>query len=170
MPLFASASPATFADGVDQTRVHIFGEIREPTCNIVNSDIDVDFGTIINKELYLRKKTRSIPFSIDLDKCDIKLNRDAVVKFVGNESTAPDLQGFLDIDSSSTASGIAVGIENVNGKFIPLREDSTKWPINAEFVSLKFKAFVEASNQAIQNGTIGLGPFRATATFYIAYE
>ncbi len=158
------------AEGVNQTKVHIYGIIQGPTCNVVNSDIHVDFGNIIDKGLYARKRTPSIPFTIKLDKCDLTFDHDAVVTFVGNESLALDLQGFLSIDDSSSATGIAIGIENANGQFIPLREQSHQGPIRSENMSLHFNAFIAAERQAIQNHAIGLGAFTATATFHIEYE
>ncbi|EBW4865296.1 TPA: fimbrial protein [Morganella morganii] len=158
------------AEGVNQTKVHIYGIIQNPTCNVVNSDIYVDFGNIIDKELYARKRTSSIPFTIKLDKCDLTFDHDVIVTFIGNESLASDLQGFLAIDELSTATGIAIGIENMNGKLIPLREESHQGPIRSENMLLHFNAFISAERQAIQNHTIGLGSFTATATFHIEYE
>jgi len=172
--IFLSASLISFsalaAKDITQTRVRIIGTILEPTCTIVNPNIDVDLGTIIGKGLYIKKRSSSVPFVIQLEKCNVDFKNDVRVTFSGDESTAIDLQGYLAISPQSTASGIAIGIENANGQFLPLREESIRIPITSSNMDLHFRAFVAAEDNAIKNKTIVSGEFTAVANFVVEYE
>nr|WP_314267251.1 fimbrial protein [uncultured Moellerella sp.] len=158
------------SEEIYQTKIHIFGTLLGHACSVEQTEIFVEFGNVTNKDLYFHSRTPSIPFSLEIKGCDLDFDNDAIVSFIGNESNHLSLQGFLDIDDSSQASGIGIGIENADGKFLPLREESSKFNINATDMTLNFNAFIQADSEAIKNKSILLGEFTATSIFVIEYE
>lgn len=143
--------------------------VNEPcTVDPNDTDIQLDFGTIIDEYLYLNTRTHSQPFTIHLQDCDIDNwpgEGTVTVHFDGAEDAA--LPGYLAM--SDTTIGAAVGLEQGDGTFLPLRKTSAPIQLSDGSVALNFKAFVEGEPQAITNKTIKLGDFSATATFFLDY-
>lgn len=129
------------------------------------SDLTVNFQSVIEKDLYLNTRTKSIPLVINLTGCDSSLGNLVTLTFKGTESTA--LPGLLTV--TGTAAGIAIGMENQDGTPLPLNQPSPQLAIADGTNSYIFKAYVMGEPAAIQSQTITPGDFTATATFEIAY-
>lgn len=143
--------------------------VAEP-CTILPGDeeIQLDFGTVIDKYLYLNTRTQGQPFEIRLAECDLALGKTVSMTFSGMENTA--LPGLLAIDAGSKATGIAIGLETLEAQPLPLNKESGDYVLQAGNSRIALKAYVQAEPKAITDRAIGRGPFSAVATFNLAYE
>ncbi|MEX2950544.1 fimbrial protein [Serratia fonticola] len=151
--------------------VNFDGTLIEDACEIFPGDeaVELDFGTVIDKYLYLNTRTHSQPFAIRLINCDLALGREVKVTFSGMASTA--LLGYLAFDSGSTAKGAAIGLENGAGELLAINTGKYTQQLQAgSNNALNLKAFVQGEPLALQNKSIQRGAFTATATFTLEYE
>lgn len=170
--LFLTQALAMFAfsSAMAADNVHLYGALVAEPCVIPPGDeeIQLDFGTIVDKYLYQNIRTLGQPFEIRLVECDISLGKTVKVTFTGMENTA--LPGLLAIDAGSGAKGIAIGLETLEAKPLPLNKSSADYVLQAGNSLIALKAYVQGEPQAIANRTIGYGPFNAVATFSLEYE
>lgn len=131
-------------------------------------DIVLDFGSIIDKYLYLNTRTQSKPFEIRLVDCDLSIGKTVSVTFRGTESVG--LPGLLAVDNSSAAKGIAIGLETNEAKPLAFNKESDKFVLQAGNSRIGLKAYVQGEPTAIRNKNITRGPFSAVATFRLEYE
>lgn len=167
--LFAAltASPTL---AVGENNVHLYGTLVTEPCVIApgKEEIVLDFGTVIDRYLYLHTRTIAQPFSIHLAECDLSLVKTMKVTFIGPEN--PAMKGLLAIDSSSSAGGIAIGLETKEGKSLALNRGSYVHTLQAGETVVSLKAYVQAEPDAITNRSIKRGTFSATTTFSLEYE
>lgn len=131
-------------------------------------DIALDFGTVIDKYLYLNTRTQSRPFEIRLAECDLSIGKTVSVTFRGTESA--ELTGLLAVDSSSEAKGIAIGLETTEARPLAFNKESDKFALEAGNSRIALKAYVQGEPTAIRDKNITRGPFSAVATFRLEYE
>lgn len=158
--------PTAFSAGDVLVRGYLVGE----PCTLMEEDesIVVEFGTIVDKYLYLNTNTHPESFQIRLIDCDLTDSPKVKVMFSGAENS--NLPGYLALDSGSMASSVAIGILDENGTRIPINSETTLYPLTGETNILNFKGLVIGEPDAIKNKTIALGPFSATATFTLIYD
>ncbi|KVJ82432.1 fimbrial protein [Enterobacter asburiae] len=150
--------------------VHFSGALVSEPCSlpVADTDIHVDFGSVIEKYLYQNHRTKSQPFSIHLDNCDPSIMKSVSVTFLGTADS--ELAGTLSMDASSNAKGIVIGFEDSNGVKLPLNEESSYSKLINGSNLLNFNAFIEAKPSAINMGTIAPGDFTATVNFLLNYQ
>ncbi len=152
-------------------KVDFDGTLIEDACDVYPGDeaIELDFGTIINKYLYLNTRTHSQPFAIRLINCDLSLGHEVKVTFLGTESAA--LPGRLALDGGSQAKGVAVGLETSSGIALTINNGVyTQALYTGNNNVLNLQAYVEGEPLALQNKSLVLGSWSATATFKLDYE
>lgn len=154
----------------DDNNVYLHGALVAEPCVISPGDeeITLDFGTIIDKYLYLNTRTLGQAFELHLEECDLSLGKTVSVSFTGTESST--LPGLLALDGSSAATGIAIGLETPSAQPLPLNQASNKLLLQAGSNSIAFKAYVQGEPDALRNQSIERGPFSAVATFNLEYE
>lgn len=166
--LFSTAvqSAGRFID----TNVRIHGTLVAEPCNLVMEDTSliIDFGTIIDRYLYINNRTHPQEFRIHLYNCELIAGQGVRVGFIGAEN--PNLPGFLALDSSSSATHIGVGLQDGKGNFLPINKQTPYYPLRDGFNTLIFNGYVEAERNAIQDKNVGLGAFTATAVFVLDYD
>jgi type 1 fimbria pilin len=164
--LLTSGGAATAAGN----NVHLYGALVAEPCVIPpgQEKILLDFGTIVDKYLFLNSRTLGQAFSIRLTECDVSLGNTVKVSFIGMEH--PTLPGLLAIDSGSGASGIAIGLETPQAKPLPLNRASDSFPLQDGNNTIALKAYVRGDPQAITGKSIARGAFTATVTFRLEYE
>lgn len=169
-PALFATSLVTLAAGSSENNMHLYGALVAEPCVISpgKEEIQLDFGTIIDKYLYLNKRTLGQPFEISLTGCDLTLGKTVKATFLGTESSA--LPGLLAIDASSEAKGIAIGLETQGAKPLPFNQSSDKFPLQEGDSRIALKAYVQGEPDAIASQTINLGWFSAAATFSLEYE
>jgi len=159
------------AYGAGPANVEFSGAMVAQPCTLPdeNSNIEVEFGTVINKNLYSSARTNRTNVSLTLEDCDLTMDQPTVsISFSGPPST--QLPGLIALDPSSQASGVAIGLETADGKLLPLDKNSEKQLLITGSNTLNFKAFVQGEPDAIENKSITLGPFSALAMFTLKYE
>ena len=157
--------PALAAENM---RLH--GALVEEPCTLQPGDesVQLDFGTVIDKYLYLNGRTHGKAFQLRLVDCDTSLGKTVKVSFGGTEN--PGLPGLLALDGSSQAQGVAIGFETPQGQPLPLNAWSQNSVLTNGNNIVAMQAYVQGEPAAIANKTLRLGAFSATATFTLRYE
>lgn len=152
----------------DNMRLH--GALVAEPCVIPPGDetVVLDFNSVIDKYLYMNTRTPSKPFKLHLTQCDLSLSKTVRVTFSGNESTA--LPGLLTLDGSSQARGIGIGMENSQGKLLPINQQGKAQALVSGANILTMYAYVQGEPDALKHKAIKPGPFSAVATFSLEYE
>jgi len=150
--------------------VYLHGVLVAEPCVISPGDEEIllDFGTVIDKYLYLHTRTLGQAFEIHLKECDLTLGKTVSVTFTGTESNA--LPGLLALDGGSEASGVAIGLETSSAQPLPLNQASDKLLLQAGNSIISLKAYVQGEPGALRGQRIERGPFSAVATFRLEYE
>lgn len=168
--VLVAISPVILAAGKSENNVYLYGALVAEPCVISpgKEEIQLDFGTVIDKYLYLNKRTMGQPFEIYLAGCDLTLGKTVKIAFLGTESAA--IAGLLAIDTSSEAKGVAIGLETQEAKPLPFNETSDNFPFQEGNSRIALKAYVQGEPNSIANKTIVPGWFSAAATFSLEYE
>ncbi|MBB1200817.1 type 1 fimbrial protein [Enterobacteriaceae bacterium 89] len=150
--------------------INFSGTLVAEPCTLAptDSDIHVDFGSVISKNLYANKRSAPQPFTIHLLGCDTSVSNQAILTFSGTEDA--DQQGLLALGSDSTAAGVAIGIETARGVALPLNQPSSAVTLTEGDNAINLAAFVQASDKAIADKTITAGSLSAIATFEFTYN
>ncbi|MEE4412063.1 MULTISPECIES: fimbrial protein [unclassified Serratia (in: enterobacteria)] len=143
--------------------------VAEP-CTLLPEDENIllDFGTVIDKYLYLNGRTNGKAFQLHLIDCDISLGKTLKMTFNGPESAV--LPGLLALDGGSQATGVAIGMETAEGQLLPLNKQTGAYPLTDGNNVISLQAYVRGEPEAIKNKAIGRGAFTAIATFVLDYE
>ncbi|HGM6668035.1 TPA: fimbrial protein [Serratia marcescens] len=133
-----------------------------------DGDIQLDFGAVIDKYLYLNKRTLGQVFELRLSDCDISIGKTVSVSFKGMED--PHSLGLLALSANSEARGIAIGMETVQGQALPINNSSEKFLLQNGKTVIGIRAYVQGESDALINRSIVRGQFNATATFNLDYQ
>ncbi|NCH59556.1 fimbrial protein [Cronobacter dublinensis] len=153
-----------------EDNVHFSGALVSEPCTLPDADTDIhlDFGTVIEKYLYKYQRTKSQPFAIHLKDCDPTLMNTVSVTFQGTADS--ELTDMLALDTSSTAKGVAVGFELEDGTPLALNKASPFGQLNTGNNILIFNAFVQAQPSVLLSHSLKRGGFTAISTFILAYQ
>lgn len=168
VPMLMAAPLSVLAAGDNNLYLH--GALVAEPCVIPPGDeeITLDFGTIIDKYLYLNTRTLGQAFEIHLEECDLTLGKTVSVTFTGTENQA--LPGLLAIDGGSEATGIAIGFETPSAKPLPLNTQSDTSLLQDGGNIIALRAYVQGEPDALRDQRIKRGLFSAVATFHLEYE
>lgn len=170
--LCATVALFVLSSGVQaESKIRLHGTLVAEPCVIAPGEetVQLDFGTVIDKQLYSDRKTSSRKFKLHLSNCDLTLGKTVQVMFTGVEN--PALPGLLALDMTSLASGIGIGIQLENGDPLPLNQLGThRYQLEAGSNFLHMMAYVQGEPDAITNRTINRGPFNASMTFALTYD
>lgn len=148
--------------------VHFHGALVAEPCTLPDTDIKLHFGSVIIKALYQYQRTKGYPFTIHLEDCDPSLMKTVSVTF---EGTADDeLTTMLALDPSSSAKGVAIGLELQNGTLLPINQASTFFQLADGNNEITFNAFVKAYPSVIANENLIAGDFTAITSFVLNYQ
>jgi type 1 fimbria pilin len=166
----ASVLNTALAATVPDVSVFYRGNLVAEPCTLLPGDENIllDFGTVIDKYLYLNTRTHSKPFQLHLIDCDTSLGETVKMTFSGIESVA--LPGLLALDAGSEAKGVAIGLETRDGQALALNQQSRGQEISEGNNIITLLAYVQGEPDAITNKTIERGMFTAVATFLLEYE
>lgn len=146
------------------------GNVVVTPCQIApgSEKVPVDFKQVSVKELYSTGKSKPLLFSIHLTNCNTSVFNAVTVTFNGIENI--NLPDHLAINDKSEASGIGIGLLNLNETPIELNVPSLVQNLNDNNTELQFKAYVEAEPEARSNQTITYGQFYSTAYYTLNYQ
>lgn len=162
----ASVSPVAAASN----NLKLHGALVAEPCTLLPGDesVQLDFGTVIDKYLYLNGRTHGKAFQLHLIDCDTNLGKTLKMTFSGTESI--QLPGLLALDGGSQASGVAIGMETPQGQPLPLNQQSGGYTLTDGSNVINLQAYVRGEPEAITHKTIGRGVFTTIATFTLGYE
>lgn len=170
--ILLAALALVFSAGVPaaEDNVHFSGALVSEPCTLPDADTDIrlDFGSVIEKYLYQYQRTKPQPFSIHLQECDPTILSTVSVTFQGTADT--ELTALLAPDASSTAKGVAIGLELTDGTPLTINKASPYTQLSGGANTLTFNAYVQARPTVIANKTLAAGDFTATANFVLAYQ
>ncbi|MFI8416181.1 fimbrial protein [Serratia sp. NPDC078593] len=168
--LWFALLPVSAVLAAGENNLHLYGALVAEPCVIPPGEesIELDFGTVIDKYLYLNTRTLGQPFSLHLTECDLSLGKTVKITFIGTESLA--LPGLLAVDVGAGASGIAIGLETQQAKPIRINQASDNYMLQDGDNRIALKAYVQGEPDAITKQNIERGSFNATATFLLEYE
>lgn len=148
--------------------LHFSGTLIAEPCSLDpnTTAINLDFGTVIDKYLYINTRTYSKPFDIRLQGCDTTLGRSVAVTFSGQADA--ELTDLLAVPGGA-ASGIAIGLEQADGTLLPINSTAPARQLMTGNNVLTFRGYVQIKPSAMQNHSITRGNFSATATFMLDY-
>lgn len=163
--LLAMVNGAKAADNV-----HFSGALVSEPCVLPDGeeDIHLDFGSVIEKSLYQYQRTKSQSFSIHLTECDPAVLSSVSVTFQGTADSV--LTNMLALEASSTAKGVAIGLELADGTPLAINKASPYTQLTTGSNTLSFNAFVQAQPQMVSNKSLTEGEFTAISTFVLAYQ
>lgn len=166
--MLAAFMPAYGAVAADNVRLS--GALVAEPCTLPDADTDIrlDFGTVVTKYLYQYQRTKSQPFAIHLQECDPSVMKTVSVTFRGTADT--ELPDLLALDASGTAKGVAVGIERQDGTLLPVNKAGPEMPLVSGSTTLNFKAFVQIQPGALAKRSLTEGSFTAISTFILGYQ
>lgn len=164
------AGTMNFKNARAADNVHFSGALVSEPCTLPDSesDIKLDFSSVIEKSLYQNQRTKSQQFEIHLKDCDPALMDTVSVTFEG--SADAELTTMLALDPSSSAKGVAIGLELVDGTPLAINQTGTYQPLNYGDNSLIFNAYIQAKPSAISQKEIVAGDFSAISTFILEYQ
>lgn len=153
-----------------EDNLYISGILVNEPCVLAEVDklIEMDFKSVIDKELYLNGRTKGRPIELHLQNCDLDVGKRMVsITFSGNESSAPP--GFL-VLRSTTVQGLLVGLETMGGVPLPLNKTHRMGELTRGENLLGFNAYLQGEPNVLANRTLGQGNFEASLTFALSYE
>lgn len=146
------------------------GTLVEEPCLLDPEDsaIEIDYGTVISKLLYSHQRTAGKPFTLHLLECDLSLGESVSVTFIGTEDS--EQPGLIALDALSTARGVAIGIETLDNKLIPVNQATQAQKLSSGSNELNFSIFVSAAHEAVKNKGIISGSVYSHAIFRLYYD
>jgi type 1 fimbria pilin len=159
---------STAVQAVDN--MHFHGALVAEPCVLAPGDenISLDFGTVVDKYLYLNTRTNGQKFTLHLLECDTSVGKSVKITFLGTGSST--LPGLVALDGASQATGIAIGIETPGGRLLALNQASQGYSLIDGGNLISLQAYVQGEPEAVVNRTIQPGPFSAVVTFGLDYE
>lgn len=158
---------STFADvAPDPINMHFTGEVIAGACELIvngGTMAAVDFHTISTIQFNADGKTTPVPFTLGLKNCQTALATGVLVTFQGmQDSLLPDL---LALDSSSVASGFAIGIETSAQQ--PLIINAAQ---GAPFIITEGNTIINLQAWLQKKSGVDITPGEFTATAMIGFE
>ncbi|MDI6426014.1 fimbrial protein [Cronobacter dublinensis] len=153
-----------------EDNVHFSGALVSEPCTLPEADTDIqlDFGSVVEKYLYQYQRTKSQPFSIHLAECNPAILSSVSVTFQGTADM--ELTNMLALDASSSAKGVAIGLELADGTPLVINKASPFTALTNGSNTLTFNAFVQAQPTILANKTLAAGDFTAISSFILAYQ
>lgn len=162
----------SLAQAANSNDIQYSGTLIALPCTVdpIYENFGVDFGGNINAKDLIDGQRRYSKEDIlfHLTDCDTSLGSTISAKFSGVSTTA---NGLLNVDASSEASGIAVGLETPSGRPLPINgtQVAPVMPITPGEMTIRVRSYL----QAVEGATVVSmtpGFFTATLTYTLVYE
>lgn len=152
-----------------ENNLHISGTLVNEPCTLAPEDVQVelDFKSVVSKDLYLNGRTLGRPITLHLQSCDLSIGRQVSISFSGAESA--QLPGLLQLAEGASA-GVAIGLESQQGNALPLNQAHHMTALTEGDNVLGFLAYLQGEPEALDEHSIGLGPVAASLNFTLIYE
>ncbi|KEY58126.1 fimbrial adapter PapK [Serratia sp. DD3] len=168
--LMLSLSPA---HAESNSQMQFSGELFDRPCTIDNDSLqqEVIFPTRPYRDFWvLPAKTPSVAFAINLVHCYAS-TLGKLVKITFRGTTESALPGYVAVQGNN-AGKLAIGIIDTDGQtLLPIGTVTGQGLlVNSDQVRLPFKAFVQATSEAVQNRSVAPGVYMATVQFELSYQ
>ena len=153
-----------------EDNLYFSGTLVNEPCVLAAEDevVELDFKSVINKDLYLNGRTGGRPITLRLQNCQLGIGNDIVhITFNGTESI--DLPGLLVLQNTDVH-GVLVGLETIDGRPLPLNKTHDMGKIKKGDNSINFNVYLQGEPQALADKSIGLGWFYASLNFALSYD
>ncbi|NNA54015.1 fimbrial protein [Pseudomonas lactis] len=170
LSLWFTASLWLAAAAAADNNLYFSGALVNEPCVLAPEDemVELDFKSIIDKELYLNGRTRGRPITLRLQNCQLGIGKSKVnITFSGPESIDPP--GLLVLQSADLQ-GVLVGLETTGGKHLSLNKAHDMGVFVEGSHSINFNAYLQVEPRALADRSIGLGAFNAALNFTLSYE
>lgn len=144
--------------------------VREPcTLSPDDENLSLNFGTIIDKYIYINERTEPLMMKINLMNCDASIAQFLHLSFKGAASS--ELPGYLSMTTNGVMTGVAIGVLDIYKKSVSINSnDRVEMRISDGDDSVEFYVFLRGEPTAIKNKLIKRGGFSATMFFFLAYD
>lgn len=170
--LLITSTISLCAQGSNSSEVQYSGTLIALPCTVdpMYENFGVDFGGNINAKDLINDQRRYSKEDVmfHLTECDTSLGNTISAKFSGLSVTA---NGLLNVDASSEAKGIAVGLETPSGIALPINNTQTESVIaikNGD-MTIRLRSYVQAVD-GVSVDEIVPGFFSATLTYSLLYQ
>lgn len=153
-----------------EDNLYFSGTLVNEPCVLAMEDelLELDFKSVIEKELYLNGRTRGRPITLHLQNCQLGTGKSKVkLSFNGPEST--ETPGLLMIQSADIH-GLLVGLETSGGKPLLLNKTHDMGALIKGENLVTFNAYLQGETKALVNKSIGVGAFQSVMGFTVSYE
>ena len=154
----------------EEDNLYFSGSLVNEPCVLAAEDaqVELDFKSVVNKELYLNGRTLGRPITLRLQNCQLGTGKSKVsIMFSGAESVDPP--GLLVLQSADVT-GVLVGLETSDGKPLPLNKTHSMGELVNGDNLMVFNAYLQGGAQALVDRSIGLGAFYAALNFMLIYD
>ena len=143
--------------------------VNEPCVLAAEDDVvELDFKSVMNKDLYLNGRTPGRPITLRLQNCQLGTGKGQVnITFSGNASLDPP--GLLVVHGSDVQ-GLLVGLETINGVPLLLGDTHGMGALVKGENRISFNAYLQGEPKALADKSIGLGGFNTSLEFTISYD
>lgn len=161
-------STISVSPGFSGTAIHYTGQLIAGACEMtVNGDIlaTVDFRDVSTDSFLPQGKTTPVPFQLSLKNCHSALASGVLVTFAGiQDSKLPNL---LALESSSVASGFAIGIQTPDQHSLVINAaQGTRFVITEGNTIINLQAWLEKYS----GEEVTPGEFSGSATVSFEYQ
>ncbi|ENY5536625.1 fimbrial protein [Salmonella enterica] len=159
----AAASGTSSVGGQGHGTVHFKGEIIDAPCSIApeSADQTVDLGQVSNSALANSGTSTPVPFSINLQNCDISTYKTVTATWSGTaDVNMPTAWGI-----TGTASGAAIILRDASEKEIELGKETSPTTLTADNTTIAMSAFLQGDGQPVVPGA-----FTGAADFVLSYQ
>lgn len=170
LSLWMAASLWLPAAAAEQDNLYFSGTLVNEPCVLAVEDelLELDFKSVVDKELYLNGRTHGQPITLRLQNCQLGTGKSKVdITFSGPESIDPP--GLLVLQSADVH-GVLVGLETTDGKHLLLNKAHDMGAFVEGSHLISFNAYLQGEPQALADRSIGLGSFNAVLNFTLNYE
>lgn len=159
---FANAASSTLG-GQGHGTVHFKGEIVDAPCSIAPESVDqtVELGQVSSAALKNGGTSTPVPFSINLQNCDISTIK--TVKATWSGTPDQNLQTAWGI--SGTASGAAIVLRDASENDISLGQETAPTTLTADNTTITMSAFLQGDGEAVVPGA-----FTGVADYVLSYQ
>lgn len=127
----------------------------------------IDMGITDTRTFYTSTRTEGREINFKLKDCSTALGNSIVSTFDGVTNT----EGLLVFAAGSTAKGVAIGLEYVDGRPIDIdKNKSYSVPLKDGDMVVRLQAYLKGESAALENRTIVPGTFNAVLTYTLSYE
>lgn len=161
------------ASSQSDSQMQFSGELLDRPCSIDNDSLqqEVIFPTRPYRDFWvLPARTPSVAFTINLVHCYAS-TIGKLVKITFRGTTESALPGYLAVQGNN-AGKLAIGIIDTDGQtLLPVgTATGNGLLVSSEQVRLSFKAFVQATPDAVQKKSVAPGIYMATVQFELSYQ